>query len=109
MATRAKAQAILGVTLSLPLLTVPMAAESTASNPPNRLTDNQLDAVTGGRNPIECLCGVDTSSWNDWERLRDRLVDRLPKWQPKPDDPWLVTTMALGEEGGGISPVFWKL
>lgn len=109
MTKRAKTHIVLGATLSLPLLTAPLPAESTASNPPSQLTDNQLDAVTGGRHSIECLCGVDTPPWDDWEHLKNRLADRLPKWQPKPRDPLLVTTMALGEEGGGISPVFWKL
>lgn len=74
MTTKATTQVVLGVTLSLPLLTAPLPAESAASRPPNRLTDNQLDAVVGGAtHPIECLCGVTTPSWDDWEHLRNRF------------------------------------
>lgn len=109
MTTRAKAHAILSATLSLPLLAAPMAGESAMSNSntPDRLTDNQLDAVTSGRHPIECLCGMETPPDN-WGNIKDRLADHIPKWQPKPNDPPMVTTYVVGEEGGGISPVFWK-
>jgi bacteriocin-like protein len=95
---KAKARIILSTTLTLPLL-APTIAESTVGNesvsdafqasdipaPVHRtasvLTDKELDAVTGGR--PEVVGGP---------------------WEP----PGLVTTLALGEEGGGcwsICPV----
>jgi bacteriocin-like protein len=96
---KAKARIILSTTLTLPLL-VPTIAESTAGNElvsdtfqasdipapvhstASVLTDKELDAVTGGR--PEVVGGP-------WE-----------------SPPGLVTTLALGEEGGGcwsICPV----
>jgi hypothetical protein len=112
---------IMSATLALPLL-APAIAEGAVSSEtnmkavditmtasenstsPTRLTENQLDAVTSGGQAIECLsCGVNFI-W--YPKPKPVPIGPEPIWKPVPDYPPIMTTMALGEEGGGISPIF---
>lgn len=104
---KGKKNFVIGTTLALPLL-APTGVESAADDQLDlnesshfQLTESQLDAVTGGGHAIRCLCGV------DWYHQPIPKPLPMPIWEPKPDYPPQVTTMAIGEEGGGISPIFW--
>lgn len=98
-----KPHAIIGATLALPLL-APAIAESTPGHAPEAavdsggsqvlvLTENQMDEVTAGSHPV--FIGPPLR-WppHPWPWWRHRIDPIKP--------PPIVTTMALGEEGGGI-------
>jgi hypothetical protein len=97
----------MGTALALPLLVSVGAAKAVVSkinadhdegaalssrdnsSPPIPLTGKQLDEITAGR-----------------ESPAKSLPSRQPIGKPQPGDSWEVTSMAIGEEGGGLSPFY---
>jgi hypothetical protein len=96
-----KNRLVMGTALALPLLVSVGTAKAVASkinaghdegvalssrdnsSPPIPLTGKQLDEITAGR---------------------ESPAKPLPA--PQPGDSWEVTSMAIGEEGGGLSPFY---
>ena len=89
-----KASTVIGATIALPLLSHTMAGFANASDlkvddivgVPFELTERELDTVTAGR----------------YEKLP--VLPRDPGWGPIKEWPPMMTTMAIGEEGGGYDP-----